>query len=113
MNTLSETIYEIREYTLFDASMMPAWLKLMEEEILPYQYSQGMMPVACFIDRDDPKKYIWIRVFANEAEKKTIYKNTYENPQWTEVIKPKAEKLLDQTTIKVHNVHPVTRSLLR
>ena len=40
-----------------------AWLKLMEEEIVPFQVSKGMVIAGMFCGEEDKDLFVWLRRF--------------------------------------------------
>ena len=54
--------YELRQYEIRPGKM-DEWLKLMEEEIIPFQIEQGMVIAGSFRGEEDDSVYIWIRRF--------------------------------------------------
>ena len=101
--------YEVRQYTIRPGKMM-AWLKLMEEEILPFQISKGMVVTASFRGEDDDSVYIWLRRFESEAERVRLYAAVYESDHWQTQIRPRIGELMDREQIKVMRVVPTSIS---
>ena len=58
--------YELRQYKVTPGKMN-AWLKIMEEEIIPFQVSKGMVICGSFRGETDDSVYVWIRRFESEA----------------------------------------------
>ena len=69
-------LYELREYTV-KKGRMKQWLKLMEEQIMPFQVSQGMVIPACFTAPKKRDAFVWLRRFKNEQERKRLYRKVY------------------------------------
>lgn len=61
-------LYELREYKVREGKM-PAWLTMMEGEVIPYLVSKGIVINASFCVADDETKYVWIRRFEDEADR--------------------------------------------
>jgi hypothetical protein len=59
--------YELRQYHVRPGRMQQ-WLKLMEEEIIPFQVSKGMVICGSFRGETDESVYVWIRRFESEAQ---------------------------------------------
>ena len=67
--------FELRQYVL-KPGQRENWVRLMEEEILPFQLSKGMIIVGSFLSEQETKEdglYIWIRRFENETEREKLY----------------------------------------
>ena len=58
--------YELRQYKVLDGQM-ENWLKVMQEEIIPFQVGKGMVIAGSFRGEDDDSVYVWIRRFESEA----------------------------------------------
>ncbi len=104
--------YELRQYTI-KKGKIKQWVKLMEQEILPFQISRGMVVAGSFTVEDDPTRYIWIRRFASEAERKRLYNAVYGSSHWKKVLSPKIGTMLDRSSIVVTRIVPTSRSVLQ
>ena len=69
--------YELRQYFVRPGKM-DGWVKIMEEEIIPFQVSKGMVISGSFHGETDESGYIWLRRFHSEAEREAQYKAVYE-----------------------------------
>jgi len=104
--------YELRQYEIRPGKMA-AWLTLMEEEIVPFQASKGMVIPASFRGETDDSVFVWMRRFESEAEREKLYAAVYEDDHWKNVISPRIGELIDRETIKVQRIVPTSRSVLR
>ena len=104
--------YEFRQYTIKDGKRKE-WVKLMEEVIIPFQVSKGMVVAGSFVDESDDETYYWMRRFRNEKERERLYKAVYESREWKEVIAPQTESLLDRKKIVVKRIEPTGKSVLQ
>ena len=57
--------FEIRQYKVHPGKM-DGWVKVMEEEIIPFQVSQGMIICGSYRHETDESVYFWIRRFESE-----------------------------------------------
>lgn len=105
-------LYEYRIYECHPGKR-DEWVRLMEEEIIPFQASQGMVIVGSFIDEEDENRYIWMRRFANEEDRKRLYAAVYESDRWTKEISPRIPALLNRETIRVMRLVPTAKSVLQ
>ena len=64
--------YELRQYFVLPGKM-DEWVKIMEEEIIPFQVSKGMVICGSFRGETDESAYIWLRRFNSEAEREALY----------------------------------------
>src|SRR5882672_838561 len=58
----SMAFYELRQYFVRPGKM-DEWVKIMEEEIIPFQVSKGMVICGSFRGETDDSKYVWMRRF--------------------------------------------------
>jgi NIPSNAP len=105
-------LYELRQYKV-KSGKMKAWVKLAEEQIIPFQVLQGMVVPGSFTAVKDSRMFLWLRRFKNEADRKRLYKKVYQSDQWKNVIAPQIDKLLDRGSIVVTDMVPTPRSVLQ
>jgi hypothetical protein len=101
--------YELRQYTI-QPGKMEAWVKCMEEEIIPFQVAKGMVVTGSYRGEKDDSVYVWMRRFENEAERERLYKAVYESEHWKNVISPKVGELIDRAKISVQRIVPTRLS---
>lgn len=101
--------YELRQYKIRPGKMQ-AWLKIMEEEIIPFQVSKGAIITGSFRGETDESVYVWLRRFESEAEKERLYKAVYESDHWKNVISPRVGELIDRSAINVQRIVPTRMS---
>ena len=104
--------YELRQYTVLDGQM-DTWLKVMQEEIIPFQVAKGMVIAGSFRGEDNDSVYVWIRRFENQEEKVRLYKEVYESKEWIENIAPTVAKYVDRNSILVHNLSSTPLSVMK
>lgn len=104
--------YELRQYEIRPGKM-EAWLKLMEEEIIPFQVSKGMVIAASFRGETDDEIYIWMRRFESEAERERLYADVYESDHWKTSLAPRVGELINRETISVKRIVPTRLSILQ
>ena len=109
---------------------MNAWIKFMEETIIPFQVSKGMVIHGSFIldstdqfisengnrvmkSQLDGSTYVWIRRFKNSEQKARLYKEVYESNEWITNIAPKVAELIDRNAIIVHNMTASELSIMK
>lgn len=105
-------LFELRQYRT-RPGQREAWVKCMEEEIIPFQVSKGMVIVGSFIGEEEDDLYIWIRRFENEEERKRLYKDVYESDYWKSEIAPKVPDMLFREKIQVTRMIPTPHSVIR
>jgi hypothetical protein len=104
--------FELRSYRT-KPDMRDKWVKLMDEVIIPFQSSKGMVIIAGFVGETDPDSYIWIRRFESEEERVRQYAAVYETDFWKNEITPQVSELLDRSATVVTRLNPTPRSIIR
>ncbi len=104
--------FELRQYRIKDGKM-ERWIKLMEEKIIPYQVSKGMVFVGSFVAMDEPDLYIWIRRFKSEEEAERLYDEVYQSDYWSKEIKPLADEMLDREKMLITRMTATDKSIIR
>ena len=105
-------LFELRQYRIKNGKR-DQWVKLMEEQIIPFQTSRGVVVVGSFIAREEKDLYVWIRRFENEEERQRLYKEIYESDFWINEIRPQSEGLLDRESIINTLLEATPKSVLR
>jgi hypothetical protein len=104
--------FELRTYTVFPGKM-DAWVKFMEEEIVPFQIAKGMVITGMFRHETDAGTYVWIRRFDSEEQRVALYKAVYETDHWKNVIAPKVGEMLDRPKIVVTRLTATPKSTMQ
>lgn len=104
--------FELRQYRIKDGQR-ERWVKFMEEEIMPFQISKGMVVVGSFVGQEEDDLYVWIRRFESEEERERLYKVVYESDHWRNVLGPKVGDLLDRDKIVVTRLEATSRSVIQ
>lgn len=105
-------LFELRSYRT-KPGMRDQWVKLMDDVIIPFQASKGMVIVASFVGESDPDSYVWIRRFENEEERVRLYAAVYESDFWKNEVTPQVSELLDRSQNVVTRLNPTPLSLIR
>ena len=104
--------YELRQYKV-RPGQMDAWLKIMEEEITPFQVGKGRVITGSFRGEDDESVYVWIRRFESEEQRAALYDAVYGSTEWTEGISPRLNEVLDREAMVVTRIEPTRMSILQ
>jgi NIPSNAP len=104
--------YELRQYRM-RPGQRDAWVKLMEEEIVPFQTSKGMVIAAMFCGEEDKDLFVWLRRFESEEEREQLYDAVYQSDTWKNDIGPRVGDLIDREQIKVTRLEATAKSVLR
>ena len=105
-------LFELRQYRT-KPGQRDRWVKYMDEVIIPYQMSKGMVIVASYVGETEEDLYVWIRRFDNEEERVRLYKEVYENDYWQKEVSPLVGEMLDRTKTVVTRLNPTPKSVIR
>ena len=84
--------------------------KFMEEEIIPFQVSKGMVVMGSYVGQEEDDLYVWVRRFDNEEERKRLYEAVYESDHWKNQVAPQVPKMLDRDEIVVTRLEAIPKS---
>jgi hypothetical protein len=101
--------YELRQYTI-KPGCMAEWVEFMEQEVVPFQISKGMLITGMYRGEQDDSLYVWMRRFDSEAQREALYEAVYESDYWKNEISPRVDQLLDRESIKVLRIVPTPKS---
>ncbi len=104
--------FELREYHI-KPGQRERWVRFMEEVIIPYQVSKGMVVVGSFVGQEDETLYVWLRRFDSEAQREALYKAVYETDTWKNEISPQVGEMLDREKTVVKRIEATPRSVIR
>ena len=102
--------YELRQYRIHPGRM-DDWVKLMEQDIIPFQVSRGMVITGSWRGEEDETVYIWMRRFASEAERERQYESVYQSEHWKTEIAPRIAELMDRSEIRITRLVPTPKSV--
>jgi hypothetical protein len=105
-------LFELRQYRT-KPGQRDKWVKFMEEVIIPFQVSKGMVILGSFVGEEEEDLYVWIRRFASEAERKQLYAAVYESDYWKNDVSPKIPDMLDREAIKVTRLEATPKSAMQ
>jgi hypothetical protein len=86
---------------------------MMEDEIIPFQQSQGMVILGSFTGEEDDSVYVWIRRFDSEQQREQLYEKVYQSDHWKQNIGPRIPDMIDREAINVQRIEPTPISALR
>jgi hypothetical protein len=104
--------YELRQYKVH-AGKMDDWVRIMEQEIIPFQVSKGMVVCGSFRGETDDSIYIWLRRFESESEREALYKAVYESDYWKNEMAPRIPDYLDRPNNVITRIVPTPKSTMR
>ena len=98
--------YELRQYKVLPGQLA-GWVKMMEQEIIPFQISKGMVITGSFHGETDRSVYIWLRRFENEEQRIALY----ESDHWKNNIAPRVPEYLDPSGMVITRIVPTAKSV--
>ncbi|NKB58398.1 MAG: NIPSNAP family containing protein [Alphaproteobacteria bacterium] len=101
--------YELRQYKIRPGKMAE-WLKVMEEEIIPFQVSKGMVITGSYRGEEDESVYIWMRRFESEEAREALYKAVYESDFWKNDMSPRIPDLIEHEAAHIQRIVPTSLS---
>jgi len=104
--------YELRQYKVLPGKM-DEWVRIMEQEIIPFQISKGMVITGSFRGEKDDSVYVWLRRFDSEAQREALYKEVYESDFWKTQIAPRVPSCLDRSAIVVTRIVATPKSTVQ
>ena len=104
--------YELRQYKVRPGKM-DEWVKIMEEEIIPFQVSKGMVVCGSFRGETDDSVYVWLRRFDSEAQREALYKAVYESDYWKNQIAPRVPECLERENNVITRIVPTPKSTVQ
>ncbi len=104
--------FELRQYRI-KSGKRERWVKLMEDEIIPFQVLKGMVVVGSFIGQEEEDLYVWIRRFESEEERERLYEEVYESDYWQNEIRPQIDEMLDRETMLVTRLEATPKSVIQ
>jgi hypothetical protein len=104
--------YELRQYKVLPGRM-DEWVKVMEQEIIPFQVSKGMVITGSFRGETDSSVYVWLRRFESEEQREALYKAVYESDYWKNEMAPRVPEYLDRSAIVVTRIVATPKSTVQ
>jgi hypothetical protein len=104
-------LYELRQYRCLPGQR-ERWVQLMDEVIIPFQVSKGVVVIGSFVGEDQPDLYVWIRRFDSEEERQRLYQEVYESDFWKNEIAPQVPEILDRTKHVITRLEATPKSFL-
>ncbi len=104
--------FELRQYRTLPGQR-EAWVKFMEEVVIPFQISKGMVVVGSFVGQEEDDLYVWIRRFESEEERIRLYQAVYETDYWKNEIAPRVGQMLDRSRTVVTRLEATPKSVIQ
>lgn len=103
--------YELRQYQARPGKR-DEWVRYMEEVVIPFQVSKGMVIAGSFVDEEHEDRYVWIRRFESEDQREQLYAAVYDSDHWKNEIAPPIGELLIRDAAVITRLVPTARSVL-
>ena len=104
--------FELRQYRT-KPGQREKWVNYMEETVIPFQISKGMVIIGNFVGEEEEDLYVWIRRFESEEEREQLYQAVYDSDQWKNEIADRVGELIDRTQIHVTRLEATPKSVLQ
>ena len=104
--------FELRQYRV-KPGQRERWVKLMEETIIPFQISKGMVVIGSFVGEQEEDLYVWIRRFESEEQREHLYEAVNESDTWKDELGPICGELLYRDRIVVTRLEATPRSVIQ
>ena len=101
--------FELRQYKI-KRGKMAEWLKLFDEEVVPFQTAKGMVICGSFRGETDESCYVWLRRFESEEQREALYKAVYETDYWKNDMGPRVPNYLIREENVVQRIVPTPKS---
>ena len=83
----------------------------MDDLVIPLHQDKGMTVVGTFVDADGG--FLWLRRFADDAEREAVVDAVHRDPRWEQEIGPAVRALLAEDGSTTTALSPTARSALR
>lgn len=104
-------LFELRQYWC-RPGRRDEWARYMDETVIPYQVSKGVVVVASFVDEEDPDHYVWIRRFDSEAERERLYGEIYGGAEWENEMLPRVTEMIDRERSVISRLFATPKSVI-
>ncbi len=104
--------FELRQYKVRPGCQVE-FVKMMEEEIIPFQVKVGMTILGSFTGETDESVYVWIRRFTDEAQRERLYEAVYQSDYWKNEIGPRVPDMIDSEGANIQRIEATGRSVIQ
>ena len=105
-------LFELRQYRMRPGKK-EEWVKMMEEEIIPFQTQHGMVIIGSWVGEQEEDLYVWMRRFDSEEERVRLYAAVYQSDHWKNELAPRVGNLIDREKIVVTRLNATPHSVIR
>lgn len=104
--------FELRQYRI-KSKQRERWVKFMEEKIIPFHVSKGIVVVGSFTSPEKEDLYVWIRRFESEEERARYAKEVAESDYWKKEIAPQIDEMMDRSVMQVTRLEATPKSVIQ
>jgi len=104
--------FELRQYRT-RPGQRENWVRFMEDVIVPFQVSKGMVVVGSWTGEQEDDPFVWMRRFDSESERERLYKEVYESDHWKTNVAPRIPEMLDRERMVITRLEPTARSVIQ
>lgn len=104
--------FELRQYRTLPGKR-DEWVNFMEEVIIPFQVSKGMVIVGSFVGQEEDDLYIWIRRFESEEQREALYNAVYQTDYWKNEVSPSVNAMLDRPRMVITRIEATSKSVIQ
>ncbi len=101
--------FELRQYRTLPGQR-ERWVRFMEETIIPFQISKGMVVVSFGRRRGRP---LYLDSPLRQRTARRLYAAVYESDYWKNEIAPQVGEMLDRSRTVVARIAPTPKSVIR
>jgi hypothetical protein len=111
-STDSAGLVEVRFYTA-RPGRRDELAAFLDRVVLPFNTSRGVQVVASLVDIEHEDTYVWIRRFADEADRARAYEAIYQDPTWMAEVAPVIGELMFRERSVITRAVPTPNSPLQ
>ena len=89
------------------------WVDYIEQVVIPFQVSKGVVVVGSFVGQEKDDLYVWIRRFENGAELERLREAVHGSDRWQSEISPKVPGMTDRSRQVVRRIVATSRSVIQ
>jgi hypothetical protein len=89
------------------------WVRMMEEKVIPFQISQGMVVIGSFVGEQEKDLYVWIRRFESEEQREALYEKVYQSDYWVNELSPLVGDMIDRSRTVVTRIQATPKSVIQ
>ncbi len=104
--------FELRQYKI-KGGQRDNWVKFMEEKVIPFHVSKGIIVVGSFTSPEQKDTYVWIRRFESEEQQKWYSKQVADSEYWQKEVVPYINEWNDRSAMVVTRLEATPKSVVQ